>query len=291
MKFANIGLNKDDINPLKEDGVPILARGNLERLGSVPTVEDIRQALLFQEIGSPRFSMAKHGKMIDSSEYIFVDTAHRYGDLVQTLNLKAINRLLSEGAVMQLDRIHKFNLPTLELKNDIQNLFRVRVETGAFLARSGVGFGAHWDYDNVIAVQLLGSRLWKLAKPTVENILPDTPGSSTEQHPEWEQEFVLNTGDVLFVPRGWWHECHTSGDVGSFHISFGFSPFTIGHIANYALHGAGNVYLPDSGNLAEDMGKVLEALVDSIRSPRFIRAIHPPTYEETLNAQNAFKLL
>jgi ribosomal protein L16 Arg81 hydroxylase len=39
-------------------------------------------------------------------------------------------------------------------------------------------------------------------------------------------EFTLHAGDVLHVPRGWWHAAAASAGEPSLHLSFGLSPHT-----------------------------------------------------------------
>ena len=94
------------------------------------------------------------------------------------------------------------------------------------------GFESHWDYMDVIVLQLTGTKLWTVAnepivylsnqdekrKPTLEE-LHDT---------EYYDDFLLQPGDALYIPRGFIHNASTvimgqSDDDGipSLHLTFG----------------------------------------------------------------------
>jgi len=97
-------------------------------------------------------------------------------------------------------------------------------------------FEAHYDWMDVIIIQITGSKLWNVAtqpllplsthdlkrKPTLSehNIYLNNVNYSYN-------EFLLNVGDVLYIPRGYIHNASTVYDASnsnkepSIHLSFG----------------------------------------------------------------------
>lgn len=78
-------------------------------------------------------------------------------------------------------------------------------------ARSGIG--AHFDHSDNFALQQEGTKDWSLAAPTnidpsvrVRRMLND-PSVGSHALPEGERvNFVLNPGDLLYIPLMWLHE-------------------------------------------------------------------------------------
>jgi ribosomal protein L16 Arg81 hydroxylase len=103
-----------------------------------------------------------------------------------------------------------------------------RVITSAYAAfGTKESYRSHWDTRDVFAVQLLGRKRWILHKPTLELPLY-TQQSRDYEHlypcpSEPYMDVILEEGDILYVPRGWWHSPVPIGE-GSFHLAVGTFP-------------------------------------------------------------------
>src|SRR5690606_978731 len=96
----------------------------------------------------------------------------------------------------------------------------------AYLSFNGNGtFGRHWDTHDVFAIQLIGRKRWRIFPPTFP--LPLTYQTNQRSGPPCPSdprlELTLEQGDVLYLPRGWWHHVIPL-DEGSFHLSVGVYP-------------------------------------------------------------------
>ncbi|CAA0125162.1 50S ribosomal protein L16 3-hydroxylase [BD1-7 clade bacterium] len=70
-------------------------------------------------------------------------------------------------------------------------------------APTGGGVGPHFDQYDVFLLQAQGKRLWKLGQHCDDNTpLADNPDVQILESFETENEFVLEPGDVLYVPPG-----------------------------------------------------------------------------------------
>jgi len=72
-------------------------------------------------------------------------------------------------------------------------------------AAPGGGVGPHFDSYDVFLVQGAGRRLWRLARPRPFALVPDAPLSLIDGF-RAEQEYLLEPGDMLYLPPGWGHD-------------------------------------------------------------------------------------
>lgn len=73
------------------------------------------------------------------------------------------------------------------------------------LASDGGGVGPHVDSYDVFLVQAWGRRRWRIGWPASHALVPDLP-LKVLAHFEPRHEFVLEPGDMLYLPPGWAHD-------------------------------------------------------------------------------------
>ncbi len=98
----------------------------------------------------------------------------------------------------------------------------------AYLSFCGDGtFGRHWDTHDVFAIQLIGRKRWQVFAPTLPLPLSHQTSERSDQPCPVTPvlDCTLEAGDVLYVPRGWWHQVIPLQE-GSFHFSVGTYPPT-----------------------------------------------------------------
>jgi len=72
-------------------------------------------------------------------------------------------------------------------------------------AAPGGGVGPHADSYDVFLVQGAGRRLWRVARPRPFALVPDAPLSLIDDF-RAEEEYLLEPGDMLYLPPGWGHD-------------------------------------------------------------------------------------
>jgi len=107
-----------------------------------------------------------------------------------------------------------------------------RVSSNLYLTPPNASaFDSHWDYMDVIVVQVIGKKYWNVAKsPTVylsTEELKRKPTIEEVSKPHYPM-FLMQPGDALYIPRGFLHNASTAGlDEGSsLHLTFGLEPMT-----------------------------------------------------------------
>ena len=75
----------------------------------------------------------------------------------------------------------------------------------ASFATAGGGVGPHWDSYDVFLVQAVGRRIWSLCRPRAFRAIEGAPLRIIDGF-EPEDEYLLEPGDMLYLPPGWAHD-------------------------------------------------------------------------------------
>jgi len=143
---------------------------------------------------------------------------------VVTEGLEAVLADMRAGGTLVLDQLHhrepKLGLLCRVLGAELGHRF----QTNLYLTpSSGKGFKPHWDNHDVFILQTMGSKNWNIEKQ--RRVLPgkgETMGDEGRELRGDLDSFVLEQGDLIYIPRGFIHaaEC---GSEPSLHITLGVS--------------------------------------------------------------------
>jgi len=135
-----------------------------------------------------------------------------------------LEKILSNGATIVINRFDRFSICAFNLCAQISELTGNTSVGNAYVTLEGNGtFGKHWDTHCVFAIQMKGKKRWKIFKPTFD--LPLKFQTSLEEKSSFNGEVVfddiITEGDILYVPRGWWHETIPLEKEASLHMAVG----------------------------------------------------------------------
>ncbi|MCG8292073.1 cupin domain-containing protein [Pseudomonas entomophila] len=163
----------------------------------------------------------------------FAERIPYYGQTKTCLNRERLYNELANGATLVLNRLEMRSLRIKRLCNAIAHLSLGQVVANGYLAMTGdSAFGNHWDAHDVFATQLIGRKRWKIYKPTFAN--PIAGQLSRDRREECPTEAVLDVitepGDILYIPRGWWH-CAYPSEGECFHLAIGVhKPYVLDYL-------------------------------------------------------------
>jgi len=86
-------------------------------------------------------------------------------------------------------------------------------------ATDGGGVGPHFDSYDVFLLQVHGQRKWRIGPLKDASLQPDVP-LKILSHFEPEQEWVLEPGDMLYLPPSWGHDGIAVGECMTCSIGF-----------------------------------------------------------------------
>ncbi|VUZ27744.1 50S ribosomal protein L16 3-hydroxylase [uncultured Comamonas sp.] len=81
------------------------------------------------------------------------------------------------------------------------------------------GVGPHFDNYDVFLLQAHGKRRWRIGRQKNLNLQPDVP-LKILTHFEPEEEYVLEPGDMLYLPPMWAHDGIAEGECMTYSVGF-----------------------------------------------------------------------
>lgn len=177
---------------------------------SLGAVDDL---LSFSSLSTERVSVVSGGSSTAPEEFAFpsglVDVSRLY-------------QRFQEGGTVIINQIESHHAPLAKLCRSLEAEMSTRLQANSYLTPAGAkGFRSHYDSHDVLALQVSGSKRWRLFDTPVE-----LPHRGQHFAPEdvrdaaCSQEFELHPGDMCYLPRGVMHEAVAS-DGQSLHITLG----------------------------------------------------------------------
>jgi ribosomal protein L16 Arg81 hydroxylase len=181
---------------------------------------DLDELLHRIEPCAPAFQLFNDGVVAEEQ---YTDRSVEFGASRSRLNKPRFYSQLRSGATLVINRLENHSLRAKRFCAELARFAGQQAMGNAYLSLGGRGtFGKHWDTHDVFALQLLGRKRWQVYPPTFALPLAaqtsDRTGSRCPPNPVLD--CVLEVGDLLYVPRGWWHQAIPL-DEASLHLSIG----------------------------------------------------------------------
>ena len=212
-------------------------------------------------------------KMVQRKKLVFIDK-------------QKIHTALLQGAAVVLEGLDILDPTINQLLTDVDKLFPCALSNAeAFFSQKGnEAYTGHRDSDDVLVIQISGSKHWHVHQPQQRRYFGNTPLSKEQMGPVLA-EFDLNPGDVLYVRAGVPHRCTTPADH-SLHISIDLCDRTpsiqqITHVANERYnHASAAPNVPAA--------KMVDHYIELLRGAEFQKQLAAAT-EETRNESGKFR--
>ncbi len=200
-------------------------RGLPGRFESLVTWHALSSLLEEHRFEPGQLRLVRESRPIPSDEFLQIGRSGR-GSSTFCIDPDGLVRNLREGSVLVLNGINALSRPIGHLAEALERLFSEQVSVNLYAGwRESKGFDLHWDDHDVLVLQVSGRKRWRIY--TASRPHPLFRDASTNDTPsdELAWEGVLEDGDLLYVPRGWWHVA-TAIDSPTIHLTFGILPRT-----------------------------------------------------------------
>lgn len=173
----------------------------------------------------PRLRLARDGDVVPAHTYTEMVSTRRNGLVPRVLPAPFAEHLRA-GATLVLDSVHELVDEVGELASRLEHDLRERIQVNLYAGWGTThGFDVHWDDHDAFIVQLSGRKRWRLHGTTRRSPLQRDVELPERPEGEPHEDFLLEDGDVLYLPRGHWHDVSAVGEE-SLHLTIGFNAAT-----------------------------------------------------------------
>jgi len=266
--MIDFGLTTDEFRERHAEREPYLRRQALR--GEPFAWAELDAALLRVEPTAPFFQLFNGGAI---PEERFTEVVPELGAPRRRLSKRRFYAELKAGATLVVNGFENYSPAALRLGAAVRRFRGAATAGNAYLSIGGRGtFGRHWDTHDVFALQLIGRKRWQVFPATFPLPLgmhrSEVVGGACSPQPI--MDCMLEAGDMLYVPRGWWH--HVLPTEGpSLHLSIGTYAPTVHDYVSWACARHLPAALAARRTLgaaasAEDLDAAVEALRDVVLS-------------------------
>jgi ribosomal protein L16 Arg81 hydroxylase len=213
--------------------------------------------------------MSGYARLHNGSQFIpeseYTETHSHVGLRCQRFLRDPIYNHLRSGSTLILDRLEVFSAKIKQYCDFFSRFTDQPVVANGYAAfGKKESFGRHWDTHDVFAVQLIGRKRWQVYAPTHELPMPEQTSQAFKRDCPREPtlDIYLHSGDILYVPRGWWHTAIPDNDE-TFHIAVGVHPARLAHYAAWICQSMLSQHLCARQSISnhQDETKYLEEIV------------------------------
>lgn len=250
----------------------LLVRGGSKtKFHNILKERDIDHVLSSQRLTLPNARMANKNGEIEAKDLVLENT--------KVMDVSKVIELYAEGATLILSQLQDKLASLKELCDTLSSDFGQRFQTNIYCTpgNASQGFNIHHDTHDVFILQIEGQKKWHIYESPIELAVKDQtfiPGEHL--HGDIKDEFILNAGDLLYIPRGLMHAAQTL-DEKSIHITVGFMGYTWQDVFQDQL----NILTQNDKNLrrgfqpkywknSEDYQETLDQIIASLQKPDFI---------------------
>jgi ribosomal protein L16 Arg81 hydroxylase len=203
---------------------PLHVRGHPEKFASTLTWAELNRMLEMDVWTQQTLLLNLDTNSVPPAAYC-VKAANRDHQPIMRPDPDKVQALMGRGATLGLNEIETLAPGILALVHTIQRELGAKSSVNLYYSqKEHKGFDAHSDRHDVFAVQIFGTKRWnlyegQLDRPIEHTMFQNVPQMEYDRRKGKVAEVLeMNPGDLLYLPRGKFHDALTSGDL-SVHLA------------------------------------------------------------------------
>jgi ribosomal protein L16 Arg81 hydroxylase len=190
--------------------------GTRGRFHSLLSWADVNGMLQKHRLEPPRLRLVRKGAFATKDAFLRYD-----GPRVPFVVPEKLSGLLRDGYTLIVDAVDDMTDGVMRLAEDFERALHESVQVNMYAGwREAQGFNRHCDTHDVIVLQVYGKKYWRVYAGGRPHPLKDDIDPNKDAPDQIVWEGMLEDGDALYIPRGWWHEASGVGEV-TLHLTFG----------------------------------------------------------------------
>ncbi|KUL38573.1 cupin [Streptomyces sp. NRRL F-4489] len=247
------------------------------------TWDDLNEIIARHRLEPPRLRLFNDGAQVAQHAYTHPVVSKRH-TVWHRIEPGSLHRHLDEGASLVLDAVDALHRGVERFAVALERHLRTDVQVNLYASWTAKeGFGLHFDDHDVVVVQAEGAKRWKIHQPTRVDPLRIDVEAPHPPRGEPVAEIVLRAGDMLYLPRGWWHSVAAT-EGRSLHLTCGLKPTTGADLLSWLadqLRASATV----RANLPRLASPEQQAIHVAALREEFTAALHDGVIEEFLRAR------
>ncbi|MFL6246585.1 MAG: cupin domain-containing protein [Thermoanaerobaculia bacterium] len=167
---------------------PLLIRGNPRKFADLLTWDDLN-------------------RLLNSLSYPHEHVTAVVPERAEATTPERLMELCRAGATLRVAQLQTFEPKVGQLLRDLEAETGEPMKVTLFLSQaSRPAVEVHYDLQDVLVLQIDGHKSWSVYEPTFDKPVPENWGGPDDTPGPLHMECELAPGDVLYLPRGYWHE-------------------------------------------------------------------------------------
>jgi ribosomal protein L16 Arg81 hydroxylase len=128
---------------------------------------------------------------------------------------------VQSGATLVLDGVDRYDMKVGAMARRLSAEIGEEIQVNLYVSQPGMpGFVKHYDTTDVFLLQTAGRKIWRIHHPTIRKPVKLMRNHLRQADEPEALRCRLTAGDVLYIPRGFWHEGLAEGETSA-HLTVG----------------------------------------------------------------------
>lgn len=169
--------------------------------------QHLNHALATNRITNDRLRLSIENDYEKPNKQAFRKVRDAFGRPTDSLSINELHRLLAQGVTGVLEAANDLFPDIGAFTEVIGARYYARSTANAYFSfGSSSGFGPHNDDHDVIVMQIEGRKSWRFFGKKDKSTMATVDDIKQPIEENVSEILILNEGDVLFVPKGTWHD-------------------------------------------------------------------------------------
>ncbi len=207
---------------------PMLFHGPRERFHDLVSWEALTELIYNRNLTKAQLQVVQDSNYVPAELYSYFYFGNGFGSRPLSpwhgnVDPQKLEAFVRSGASVILNSVQTIHEPVRALIDEIESAMAVYAGVNLYASwRATPCFATHWDDHDVFILQVRGQKVWRLwgevrRQPLKRDV---EPNEVAPPEPLWTG--ALEEGDVLYIPRGWWHGAHVADEndgQGTIHLT------------------------------------------------------------------------